>query len=112
MATEINATRNDNSATVEYDFGESVSDACELFGEDVVMQGFVKSCKITAQSAMRRYLDAGLDEDAIQEKMDAWKPGVALERVSDPVSAIKNKFASLSADEQTAIIEALKNQAN
>ena len=111
MAQEITATKDDNTATISYDFGESCADACEKFGEDVVFAGFVKSAKITAQSAIRRYLNSGLEEGDIQGKMDAWKPGVALERVTDPVGAIKNKFASLSEDDKLALIKQLKDAA-
>ena len=106
---EIKATKCDNEATISYDFGDSCADACEKFGEDVVLAGFMKSSKITAQSAIRRYLDAGLDEDGIQAKMDEWKPGVALERVSDPVAAIRNKWGSLTPEQQADILSELKN---
>ena len=108
---EITATKDDNTATVSYDFGENVQEACDKFGEDVVFAGFTKSAKITAQSAIRRYLTAGVDEEGIQGKMDAWKPGVALERVTDPVAAIKSKFANMDADQQAEIIKLLKSQA-
>tara|TARA_R100000655_G_scaffold80569_2_gene119994 strand:- start:119 stop:460 length:342 start_codon:yes stop_codon:yes gene_type:complete len=111
MAQAITATKDDSTATIEYNFGENVQEAIEMFGEDVVFAGFTKSAKITAQSAIRRYLTAGVDEDGIQEKMNSWKPGVALERVSDPVSAIKNKFANLDDDAKLELIKQLKASA-
>ena len=40
---EIKATKGDNEATISYDFGDSCADACEKFGEDVVLAGFMKS---------------------------------------------------------------------
>ena len=108
--TSIKATQNDNSATITYNFGENCSEAIELFGEDVVLAGFVKSATITAQANMRRHLEAGGSEEDIQAKMADWKPGVVARRTKDPVGAIKNKFANLDADAQKELIKALKSQ--
>ena len=108
--TSIKATKNDNSATISYNFGEGVDEAVELFGADVVFAGFVKSATITAQANMRRHLEAGASEEDIQAKMGDWKPGVVARRTKDPVGAIKNKFANLDADAQKELIKALKSQ--
>jgi len=109
--TEITAKKNENTATVTYDFGDNLEDAREKFGDEVVFSHFVSKAKITAQAAIRRYLESGVDEDTIQEKMQDWQPGVSLERTVDPVAAVMRKFSSMTADDQAALIESLKSQA-
>ena len=91
---------------VYYDFGENLEQALDLFDEKVIFSNFRASAKITAQAAMRRYLEAGKSVEEIAELMKNWKPGVALERKSDPVAAFKAKFASMSeADKIKALAE-------
>jgi len=93
-------------AVVYYDFGENLEQALDLFDEKVIFSNFRASAKITAQAAMRRYLEAGKSVEEIAELMKNWKPGVALERKSDPVAAFKAKFASMSeADKIKALAE-------
>jgi len=111
MATEITAKKGEAAATISYDFGDNLEATVELFGEDVVFSSAIRTFKITAQAAIRRYLESGLDEDAVQDKMGEWKPGVQLERTVDPVAAVMRKFSGMSADDQKALIESLKTQA-
>lgn len=98
----------DVEATIFADFGESLEDAITKFGEAVVFSNFKASAKITAQAAMRRYLEAKKSAEEIVKLMAAWKPGVAIERVSDPVAAFKAKFAGMTPEEQIAALADLK----
>jgi len=101
----------DREATISVDFGDSLQEAVEMFGEDVVFSNFKASAKITAQAAMRRYIESGLNADQIAEKMDTWKPGVALERVIDPIKALMGKWAKMSPEEKKELLTALKEAA-
>ena len=99
----------DKEAVIAFDFGENIEDASAKFGADVVFTNFRASAKITAQAAMRRYLEAGLSADQVAEKMKAWKPGVALERAAvDPVKAILAKWGTMSKEEKTKLLSDLR----
>lgn len=98
----------DKEATIMVDLGTDLEDAITKFGEQVVLSNFQASAKITAQAAMRRYMEAGKDNDEIVKLMAGWKPGVAIQRVSDPVAAFKAKFASMTPEEQIAALNDLK----
>ena len=101
----------DKEATISFDFGENLEEASSKFGADVVFMNFRASAKITAQAAMRRYLEAGLSAEQVAEKMAAWKPGVALERAAiDPVKAIKAKWGEMSKEEKQALLASLREQ--
>lgn len=97
----------DKQASIDYDFGSTLEEAVELVGAEVVLSNYKRAATITAQAAMRRYLQADIDEAQIQEKMNSWKPGVALERASDPTAAVLSKFEKLSPEKRAALLEQL-----
>jgi len=102
----------ERQTSITYDFGANLEAAIEKFGEDVVMSGFVSKSVITAQAAMRRFMEAGLSDEDVQAKMDSWKPGVAMERTIDPVAALMGKFGSMSPEEQSDLLAKLQARAN
>ena len=104
---EITATKGDKTATITYDFGGSAAAAIEKFGAEVVYANFTRSAVITAQAAMRRYLEANKTQDEVAQKMAAWKPGVPMERVVDPVAALQGLMAKMTDEEKNALIEKL-----
>ena len=109
--TEITATKQigdvEKSATIAFDFGADVNAAIEKFGAEVVFSNFKRSAVITAQAAIRRYMEAGKTQEEIVEAMKAWAPGVSLERSIDPVKALQNRFATMSPEEQQALVAQL-----
>jgi hypothetical protein len=112
--TEITAVKEDKekgtkkSATIGYNFGDSLADMVKMFGENVVMSNAKKSMVITAQAVMRRYLEAGKDQAAITTSLAAWKPGVALERIVDPVGSITANWDKLDKTQKAALLAKLK----
>ncbi len=81
--------------------------AVEKFGKDTVYANFVRSSVITAQAAMRRYLEDGKSEEEIADKMANWKPGVPMERAVDPIAATISKFAKMDEAAKNALLEQL-----
>ena len=96
------------TATILYDFGENLEEMVAKFGADVVFTNARASFKITGQGAMRRYLTSGLNQEAIEAKMAAWKPGVAIERTVDPVAAILSKWGTMSDEDKADLLKKLK----
>jgi len=99
-------------ATIMKDFGDDVHDAIKKFGEQVVFTNFRGAAKITAQGAMRRYLKAGKKPEEVATLMEAWKPGVALERAAVSKESFKDRFKKMSREEQIAILQELKEDIN
>ena len=95
---------------VTYNFGASLAEAIEKFGEDVVFSGFRRTSVITAQGIMRRLAKAGKSDAEIQAAISGWKPGVAAERVTDPVARLKSMFSSMSAEERQKIMAELMGE--
>lgn len=96
-------------ATIMKDFGDDCEDAIKKFGEQVVFTNFRSAAKITCQGAMRRYLKAGKKPEEVAKMMEAWKPGVALERAAVSKESFKDRFQKMSREEQIAILQELKD---
>jgi len=97
--TEVKAKRtgNDHVVTVSYDFGDNLSEAVELFGEDVIFAKFKQAAIVDFQSVLRRHmftvegegdsvtLTAINSEDvAVNEAVADWKPGVSTRVTKTP----------------------------
>lgn len=112
--TEIKATKKidgvDKEATIAYDFGATLEEAVNKFGAEVVFTNFKRTAVITAQAAMRRMLESNKSNDEIVAGMQSWKPGVALERVVDPVASLVGKWDSYTPEEQAEILRKLKSK--
>lgn len=102
---DVSAKKDGSEATISYDFGASLAEVTERYGEDVVFGKFLAQCKIDLQAVMRRYLTAGKD---CAELTGIWKPGITLERIADPKASMKNAFTKMSEEEKKAIIAELK----
>lgn len=106
-----NTTGADINASVQYDLGDNLQDAVNKFGEEAVFTAFKADATVGLQSNMRSWMGAGLSPEQIQEKADAWKPGVrTVGPRKSPKEKIETEFAKLSPEEKLAYLEQLKAQ--
>lgn len=108
MEVKAKDGKDGKEATVLVDLGENLQDATDRFGAEVVFSNYLANVKIGVQSGIRRYIKASLDANAIQAKFDAYKPGVTLDRVVDPMAAMAAKLLKMSPEEREAAFAALK----
>ena len=101
---EVEAKKDDRSATITYDFGKDLDEMVEKFGAEVTFTNARANMKIGLQSAMRRYLVAGKD---CAELVEAWKPGVQMERVVDPLAVAQKAYGNMTDEEKQAFIAKL-----
>jgi hypothetical protein len=110
---EIKATKKigdvDKEAGITFDFGGNLDGAVALFGKEVIYANFVRSSVITAQAAMRRFLEDGKSAEEIVAKMSTWKPGVPMERVVDPIAATLARFQTMTPEAQMELLSKLKS---
>lgn len=108
--TEVKAKapKVNKEAAVTVDLGVDAQDAITRFGDKVVFSNYLANAVIGVQSAIRRYLEKGKTQEEIQAIMNTYKPGVTLERVIDPLSALANQMENKSDEEMEAIFEQLK----
>ena len=99
----------EKSATINYDFGENLAKAVEMFGEDVVFSNAVANMKVRLQAVMRSHLE---NNKVVEDLVTGWKPGqVTTGGKIDPVSAVKDAFAGMSPEDKKAFLAQLKSMA-
>lgn len=108
---ELNGSKEKRQMVLEMDFGSSIADAIEKFGEEVVFNHFQASAKLSVQSAVAQKLisvvkDEDLDEDVpeytedeIREYMADWKLTAKTGRSAvSTLDKAKKLLAALPAD--------------
>lgn len=108
---EVKATKGQTTVATTYDFGGDLEEMRKLFGDEIVFSNARQSFKISLQALMRRGIDAGKDEATIAAEAAAWKPGVAAQRVTDPIAAITAKWATLSDEKRKEVMAKLRAMA-
>ena len=100
----------DRTATVEFDFGSTLAEAIELFGEEAIYAGFIADAKVGLQAVIRTKLkstkedgSAYTDED-IAAAASEWAPGNKTRTASDPLAKLQALLSKLSPEQRAAIL--------
>lgn len=101
------------SASVNYDFGDNLDEATELFGADVVFARFKAASVVDLQALIRRHLDSDTPKSAteIQELATAWKPGVQTKKRKSAGEKIQDLLGDMSETDRAALLESLMKSA-
>jgi len=101
------------TAEVNYDFGDNLDEAVELFGADVVYSRFVAASVVDLQALMRRHLggEKPKTQDEIQKLAEEWKPGVSSRKRRSTKEKAEELIGQMSAEERAALIAELQAQA-
>jgi len=106
----VSAKKNGKGANIYYNFGKTLEEMVDLFGESIVFSQARAQMKIKLQSAMRSYLMTGRN---VEELVTKYVPGVVMERMPTDMSvATETYFATLSEEEQDAMIAKLMQSKN
>ena len=87
----------DISTAAVFNFPETVSEAVDMWGEDIVLNKIEQSVAIDAQSMLRRKLVAGQTEEQIKAAAEEWKPSMgpvkksAVEKATDLISKLTSE---------------------
>lgn len=94
-------------AEVDYNFGENLKEAVDLYGETVVHSAYVAEGKIQVQNLVRRLLEKGADQDAIEKELATYKIGESRKVTVDPAKAIYSRIPTMTPEEKKALIAEL-----
>lgn len=89
---------------VEYNFGENLDEAVEMFGSDVVFSNFKQSAVISCQARIRAALTAGKRDNDLQAVIDEWKPGVKTVTRKSAAEKLKDLLSGKTPEEIAAIL--------
>ena len=68
-------TEDGKSVTVDFEFGDTLKDKVDKFGEDVVNSHAHRTFVLSLQSWLRSQLKSGKSPDEIKENLKTWQPG-------------------------------------
>lgn len=121
--TEVSAKRSghDHQVTVEYDFGENLQEAVEMFGDDVVFSKFKAAATVDLQSVIRRNMfdEQGegddktlipVDAETVQERISDWRPGVTTRVTKSPKEKALDAMKNMSPEEIKALLAELEDE--
>ena len=91
------------SGTVLYNMPETVEEALQMFGEQVVLTKFVQSVTIDVQSICRRYKT----QEEAQEAVNGYVPGIAKRSAGPSMKQVKEVMSKMSKEELQKLIESL-----
>ena len=117
--TEVTAKRskNDHAVTIAFDFGDTVSEAIEMFGEEVVLSKFKQSTIVDLQSAIRARMfeedkESGdltpVDSETVAASLAGWKPGVATRQGKSMKEKAKDLLSKMSPEEVKEMLASLE----
>ncbi len=109
MATEeVTAQIADGSAviTFPYDFGDSMEDAVEKFGGDIVWAYAKRALVIAAQGHARSLIKGEKSRDEILTAMAEWKPG-APRQAKTAEDRAREILSKISPEERARLLESL-----
>lgn len=93
------------SFSVNFDFGDNLEGATEMYGEEVVFGRYRSAAVVDLQALIRRHAggENGKSNDEIQGIVAEWKPGVQRARKSTKQKAL-DAFENLSAEEREELL--------
>lgn len=121
-ATELTATRrpaDDGTEfpdiTVTYEFGDNLTEAVDIFGEDVVFNRFKAMGTIDVQAKIRaamvdtvnkegEVVTKAKNQEEIQEALDTWKLGVKAATRKSPKEKLMAMLENMTAEDKAAFL--------
>jgi len=96
-------------ASVQIQFPETVNEAVDNLGEDVVYSLLKQEVVKRAQSAIRALIKSGKSAPEIQASLESWRPGLGRPKMSKVDKAIK-LTSGMSDEELKALLDSVKSR--
>ena len=91
--------------TNEYDYGQDLDQAIQMFGKEVVFSQYRKGAVLSVQAKVRGLFKAeGATQETVRAGLNQWKLGVATERAVD----WSKRLGKMSTNQAKALLAAIK----
>lgn len=102
----VTAPKVGKEAAVIYPLGDTLEEACELFGEDVVYNMYKGQATVRIQAGLRSCLEKGIDPVAwaASYKLGVKAPSI----IADPKAAADAAISRMTDEERLALLEKMK----
>lgn len=89
---------------VEFDIGDTLEAATELFGDAVVYNQYKAGIVVSTQARIRTLIKADKSEEEIQANLSEWRPDVRT-KGKTKIERIQDLFAKLSPEQRRIELE-------
>lgn len=104
QVVEAKLANQEETVAAEYDFGDNLAEAVELYGEEVVFSRYKSAAVIDLQSFMRGLIRQEKTPEDIATAVAEWKPGVRKAAGKSKEEKARELLGGLSAEERAAIL--------
>ena len=110
MLMTVSAKKSDNDRVVSttYDFGATLDESIEKFGEAVVHGVFIDQATIRLQALLRRCIDDETSDKDIQAKVDQWKMTVGGRERKSASEKVHSLLEKMSPEQKAELLKSLR----
>ena len=94
---------------VDYNFGNNLEEAVELFGESVIFEKFRAQSVVNLQSFIRTQQNAEKSDADIKKSVADWRPGIKKAAIPK-TERLKKDFDNLSDEEKKSLLASLQGK--
>jgi hypothetical protein len=94
--------------STSYDFGSTLEESIEKFGENVVHGVFIDQSVIRLQALLRRCIEDGVADKDIQAKVDAWKMTVGGRERKSAAEKVNDLLGKMTAEQKAELLKSLR----
>ena len=95
----------DREVTIDFDFGDDLAQAVEMYGADVIYSKYKAEAVINLQGLIRSYIKANKTEEEINDLVGNWVPGVKAARGKSKEEKLREMFAGLNDEERQTFVD-------
>lgn len=113
MTVTARTTKDEHKGRVvstQYDFGASLAESVELFGESVVHGVFIDQAVIRLQALLRRCIEDEVADKDIQAKVAAWKMTVGGRERRSAAEKVQDLLGKMSPEQKAELLKSLKTK--
>jgi len=93
-------------AEVEFDEGQNLDEAIEMYGKDTVFELYSRQAKRDLGNSIRSALNSGSAPEGVEARLEDWRPDVT-NRGGSSSKSMEEQFSEMSPEEQEQKLQQL-----
>jgi len=108
MTVNARTTKSERVVSASYDFGATLAESVELFGENVVHGVFIDQAVIRLQALLRRCIEDEVGDKDIEAKVAAWKMTVGGRERKSAAEKVQDLLGKMSPEQKAELLKSLR----
>ena len=108
MTVNARTTKSERVVSASYDFGATLAESVELFGENVVHGVFIDQAVIRLQALLRRCIEDEVGDKDIEAKVAAWKMTVGGRERKSAAEKVQDLLGKMSPAQKAELLKSLR----